>query len=76
MKRGRSLRLFGAAGLALGALSAAGITATSLVLTATPAAAATCVPHTVSSIGMTAAVVATNGQTITSAWGQHRRHGL
>ena len=63
MKKGRSLRLFGAAGLTLGAVSAAGITASSLLLTATPAAAAGCT--TVSSIGMTAAVVA-NGAPISS----------
>ena len=69
MKRGRSLRLFGAAGLTLGALSAAGITASSLLLTATPAAAATNPCTSVPSIGLTAEVVATNGQTITSAGG-------
>ena len=69
MKWGRRLpRLFGVAGLTLGALSAAGITASSLLLTATPAAAASC-PNTVFSIGMTAAVVATNGQTIDSSGG-------
>ena len=68
MKVGRRwTRLFGAAGLTVGALSAAGITASSLLLTATPAAAASCT--TESSIGLTAAVVATTGMTIDSGGG-------
>ncbi len=67
MKRGRRLpRLFGAAGLTLGALSAAGITTSSLLLTATPAAAAGCVPA--GTTGLTAAVVA-NGTLIDSTGG-------
>ena len=64
MKTGRRItRLIGAAGLTVGALSAAGITASFLVVTAGPAAAAGCSPA--GTTGLTAAVVA-NGTAITA----------
>jgi hypothetical protein len=62
----RSTRLFGAAGLTVGALSAAGITASSLLLTAAPAGAVGCT--SVPALGLTAAVVAT-GTAIDSGGG-------
>ena len=63
MKSGRRVaRLVGAAGLTLGALSAAGIAGSSLLFTATPAGAVGCT--SVPAIGLSAAIVATNGQTI------------
>ena len=63
MKLGRRLpRLVGVAGLTVGALSAAGITATSLLVTAPPAGAAGCSPA--GATGLTASMVATPGQTI------------
>ena len=76
MKRGRSLpRLFGTAGLTLGALSAAGITASSLLLTATPAAAATCFPA--GATGLTARGGRHERRDHRQHdTGQHRRHGL
>jgi Right handed beta helix region len=65
MKSRRGLsRLVGAAGLTLGALSAAGIAGSSLLLTATPAGATGCVAA--GATGLTAAVVAVNGTPITT----------